>query len=74
MQNERDELIKVTFPALKNFCAQKGIFFTEIDLRWGITADQAEKGEVLNLCLQELDKCNYFINMIGNRYYKLYLY
>lgn len=37
-------------------------------IRWGITAEQAERGEVLDLCLKEIDKCNYFINMIGNRY------
>lgn len=35
---------------------------------WGITAEQSERGEVMELCLTEIDKCNYFINIIGNRY------
>ncbi len=47
----------------------QGIFFSEIDLRWGITAEQAERGEVLELCLREIDQCRpYFINFLGTRY------
>eukprot|EP01114_Cavostelium_apophysatum_P012931 TRINITY_DN3020_c0_g2_i1.p1 TRINITY_DN3020_c0_g2~~TRINITY_DN3020_c0_g2_i1.p1 ORF type:complete len:1203 (-),score=303.44 TRINITY_DN3020_c0_g2_i1:33-3641(-) len=69
MQKERDELVKRVFPVLKQECSSRGIFFTEVDLRWGITAEQSEKGEVLALCLQEIDKCRpYFVNFIGNRY------
>jgi ribosomal protein S8 len=33
MQQERDELIKLTFPTLKQYCAERGVFFNEIDLR-----------------------------------------
>lgn len=33
MQSERDELVKFTFPELKQICTSRGIFFTEIDLR-----------------------------------------
>jgi len=69
MQEERDQLIKHTFPQLRKFCSERGIFFSEIDLRWGITAEQSERGEVLGLCLQEIDKCRpYFINILGSRY------
>lgn len=69
MQDERDQLIKHTFPELRKFCSERGIFFSEVDLRWGITAEQSERGEVLGLCLQEIDKCRpYFINILGSRY------
>lgn len=34
MQTERDELVKHTFPELKQMCAARGIFFSEIDLRF----------------------------------------
>lgn len=33
MQQERDELIKIVFPTLKQYCAERGVFFNEIDLR-----------------------------------------
>eukprot|EP01102_Stenamoeba_stenopodia_P006997 TRINITY_DN1954_c0_g3_i1.p1 TRINITY_DN1954_c0_g3~~TRINITY_DN1954_c0_g3_i1.p1 ORF type:complete len:1117 (+),score=237.93 TRINITY_DN1954_c0_g3_i1:356-3706(+) len=69
MQDERDQLVKVTFPQLRSICVERGVFFSEVDLRWGITAEQAESGEVLDLCLSEIDRCRpYFINITGNRY------
>lgn len=33
MQSERDELVKSAFPTIKSFCSQRGVFFTEVDLR-----------------------------------------
>ena len=37
-------------------------------IRWGITAEQAQSGEVLDICLSEIDRCTYFINILGSRY------
>lgn len=34
MQRERDQLIKYVFPKLKQECSERGIFFTEVDLRF----------------------------------------
>jgi len=37
MMKERDYLIKEVFPEIRHRCNLKGIEFTEIDLRWGVT-------------------------------------
>jgi tetratricopeptide (TPR) repeat protein len=69
MQNERDSLVKNAFPKLKKICSERGIFFSEVDLRWGITEAQSESGQVLNLCLKEIDNCRpYFVSLLGDRY------
>lgn len=66
---ERDELVKTTFPALRDYCARKHIIFVDVDLRWGITEAEAEAGEVLPICLAEIDNCRpYFIGLVGERY------
>eukprot|EP01105_Mastigella_eilhardi_P025133 TRINITY_DN672_c0_g1_i5.p1 TRINITY_DN672_c0_g1~~TRINITY_DN672_c0_g1_i5.p1 ORF type:complete len:1260 (+),score=253.54 TRINITY_DN672_c0_g1_i5:269-3781(+) len=69
MQAERDYLVKNTFPKIRESCAKRAISFSEIDLRWGVTAEQSESGEVLGLCLEEIDNCRpYFLSLIGDRY------
>eukprot|EP01105_Mastigella_eilhardi_P002345 TRINITY_DN1285_c0_g1_i11.p1 TRINITY_DN1285_c0_g1~~TRINITY_DN1285_c0_g1_i11.p1 ORF type:complete len:1040 (+),score=182.05 TRINITY_DN1285_c0_g1_i11:363-3122(+) len=69
MQDERDALVKDTFPKIKEACAKRFIFFSEVDLRWGITEDQSEQGDLVGICLAEVDKCRpYFIGIIGERY------
>eukprot|EP00004_Rigifila_ramosa_P027026 TRINITY_DN861_c0_g1_i1.p1 TRINITY_DN861_c0_g1~~TRINITY_DN861_c0_g1_i1.p1 ORF type:complete len:1137 (-),score=238.54 TRINITY_DN861_c0_g1_i1:21-3431(-) len=69
MQTERDVLVKKVFPEIKNICGLNGISFTEIDLRWGITAEQAERGETVAVCMREIDNCRpYFVNILGSRY------
>ncbi|HEU4887070.1 MAG TPA: DUF4062 domain-containing protein, partial [Thermoanaerobaculia bacterium] len=65
MHEEREELIKRVFPRLRTLCAQRGASLQEVDLRWGITGDQAERGEVLPICLAEIDRCRpYFIGLL----------
>ena len=69
MQEERDELIKHIFPQLKQICLERGVFFTDIDLRWGITEEQAQKDEVIPICLNEIDNSRpFFIGILGDRY------
>lgn len=69
MQEEREELIKQVFPGLRRYGRQRGVDLVEVDLRWGITEAQANRGEVLALCIQEIDKCRpYFIGILGERY------
>ena len=45
MGKERDALVKHAFQALRKTCAERAIAFSEVDLRWGITQQQAERGE-----------------------------
>ncbi len=69
MQPERDALVRIAFPELRRRCRERGIEFAAIDLRWGITASQAERGEVLEVCLNEIDRCRpFFVGLLGDRY------
>eukprot|EP01130_Rhizamoeba_saxonica_P003562 TRINITY_DN1494_c0_g1_i2.p1 TRINITY_DN1494_c0_g1~~TRINITY_DN1494_c0_g1_i2.p1 ORF type:complete len:1252 (-),score=224.23 TRINITY_DN1494_c0_g1_i2:30-3785(-) len=69
MQVERENIIHNTFPMLRKHCSERGLFLTGIDLRWGITNEQSQSGNTLNLCLREIDRCRpYFVCLLGNRY------
>ena len=69
MQKERDILIRHVFPDVRHLCRSRGVGFTEIDLRWGVTEQQAERGEVLPVCIAEIENSRpYFIGLLGERY------
>jgi tetratricopeptide (TPR) repeat protein len=69
MMRERDLLVKEVFPELRRICAQRFVTFTEVDLRWGITEEQAAEGKVLPLCLAEIQRSRpYFLGLLGERY------
>ncbi|MEW6386990.1 MAG: tetratricopeptide repeat protein [Thermodesulfobacteriota bacterium] len=69
MQEERDHLVKHVFPELRRRCRERAVEFVEVDLRWGVTEEQANRGEVLPICLREIELCRpYFIGLLGERY------
>ncbi len=69
MQDEREQLIKHTFPQLRKLARERGVELTEIDLRWGITQQAAERGETIARCLGEIERSRpYFIGLLGHRY------
>lgn len=69
MQHERDALVKRAFPELRRRCRDRGLEFVDVDLRWGITEDQARDGQVIPICLDEIDRCRpYFVCLLGGRY------
>jgi len=69
MQEERDELVKRVFPQLRSLCERRGVAWGEVDLRWGVTDEQAAEGQVLPICLEEIRRCRpYFIGLLGERY------
>lgn len=69
MQEERDELMLRVFPALRKLCEVRGALWEEIDLRWGVTAEQIEEGRLLPICLAEVaDAWPFFIGVLGSRY------
>ncbi|MEP7235868.1 MAG: DUF4062 domain-containing protein, partial [Ignavibacteriota bacterium] len=45
LQPEREHLVKKIFPKFRALCRERGVEFTEIDLRWGITAEEAQTGK-----------------------------
>ena len=69
MHAERDHLVKVVFPRLRERLERYRVELIDIDLRWGITEAQANDGRVLELCLQQIDECRpYFVGLLGQRY------
>src|SRR3954454_20150133 len=69
MQAEREELIKRVFPQVRRMCEERGVGWSEVDLRWGVTDEQKAEGAVLPICLAEIDRSRpYFIGLLGQRY------
>ncbi len=69
MAAERDELVKFVFPRVRKLCEERGVAFGEVDLRWGITDEQKAEGQVLPICLAEIERTRpYFIGLLGERY------
>jgi len=69
MHAERDWLVKRVFPALRERLEKYRIHLVDIDLRWGITEEEAQKDQVLDLCLSQIDECRpFFIGILGERY------
>jgi tetratricopeptide (TPR) repeat protein len=66
---ERDLLVRQVFPALRARLQERFVELLDVDLRWGITAEQAERGEVLPICLAEINRSRpYFVGLLGERY------
>ena len=69
MQAERDYLAKVIFPELRERCLKIQVHLVDIDLRWGVTEEEAEQGKVLGVILEEIDRSRpFFIGILGERY------
>lgn len=69
MQEERDILMKRVFPRLSALASDRLVTMTPIDLRWGITGEDAQSGRVIELCLREIERCQpFFVGILGSRY------
>jgi telomerase protein component 1 len=55
MHAERDHLVRIVFPELKESCRKKRMHLIDVDLRWGVTEKDAEDGKALDICLDEID-------------------
>jgi hypothetical protein len=54
---------------VRKLCVQRGVAWSEVDLRWGITEEQAHRGDTLPLCLGEIDRCRpLFLSLLGERF------
>jgi|GEM_PF-3444755 len=66
---ERDLLVRKVFPELRRLCRERQVELIDVDLRWGITEDEAKQGRVLPICLAEIDRARpFFIGLLGERY------
>jgi hypothetical protein len=69
MHAERDWLVQRVFPALRERLEPYRVHLVDIDLRWGVTEDQANNDEVLGICLSQIHYCRpFFLGMLGERY------
>lgn len=69
LRDEREYLVKHIFPQVRARCEARAVGFVEVDLRWGITVEQAEGDGTLITCLSEVDNCRpFFIGLLAERY------
>ena len=68
MHGERDLLTRFVFPELRALAHHRQIRIYEVDLRWGITEQDARSQKALEICLREISKSHYFIGLLGQRY------
>ncbi len=75
-QAERERLRLEVWPGLRALCAERGASFHVVDLRWGISPRDSETHDTLDICLEEIRRCQLksprprpnFILMLGDRY------
>lgn len=71
---ERNALQEDVFPQLRAYCRKHGARFQAIDLRWGVSEEAALDQQTMNICLEELRRCQRtsprpnFIVLLGQRY------
>lgn len=66
---ERDLLVRRVFPGLRARLKDRFVELVDVDLRWGITTEEAERGEILPICLAEIDRSRpFFVGLLGDRY------
>jgi len=69
MHAERDHFVRMVFPELKARCRTKRLHLIDVDLRWGVSEEDAESGKALDICLDEIDSCRpYFLGLLAHRY------
>ncbi|GFO40942.1 telomerase protein component 1, partial [Plakobranchus ocellatus] len=68
MHGERDLLTRFIFPELRALARRMFINVYEVDLRWGITEEQSKENSALEICLQEVSRCQLFLGLLGERY------
>lgn len=69
LDSERTYLARQVFPRLRNMLMKYDITLMDIDLRWGITEEEAKSGKTVQLCLEQIENTKpFFIGILGNRY------
>jgi WD40 repeat protein len=74
LKAEREALQGHVFPKLRDLCFQHNCRFQAIDLRWGVSEEAALDQQTMNICLEELRRCQLttprpnFIILLGQRY------
>jgi hypothetical protein len=69
MHAERDYLVKQVFPELREWCEMRKLRLVDIDLRWGVTEEDATNHKnVVKVCLDRINECRpFFLCFLGQR-------
>ncbi|WP_091940428.1 DUF4062 domain-containing protein [Propionivibrio dicarboxylicus] len=71
---EREALHREVFRGLKQHCESAGFEFQAVDLRWGISKEAARQHRTIDICLEEIRRCQRlppkpnFIVLLGDRF------
>ena len=74
MKQERRILQQNAFPRLEKFCEENGARFQAVDLRWGINEESALNQKTLQICFNEIARCQKitskpnFLILLGDKY------
>jgi hypothetical protein len=74
MKEERSILQKKVFPKLEKFCEENGARFQAVDLRWGVNEESQLNQKTLEICLNEISRCQKispkpnFLILLGDKY------
>jgi len=68
MHGERDILTRVVLPEIRERAKHRRVNVYEVDLRWGVTEEESQSGKSMELCLDEVSRCQFFVGMLGDRY------
>ena len=74
MKEERSILQKKVFPKLEKFCEENSARFQAVDLRWGVNEESQLNQKTLEICLNEIARCQKispkpnFLILLGDKY------
>ncbi len=74
MKQERYLLQKDVFPKLERYCEERGAKFQAVDLRWGVSEESTLNQKTLDICLNEIARCQRlspkpnFLILLGDKY------
>ena len=74
MTQERRILQRDAFPRLEKFCEERGAKFQAVDLRWGVNEESALNQKTLQICFNEIARCQKisprpnFLILLGDKY------
>ena len=58
-------MVRLLIPTLYARLQSRFVDLIDIDLRWGITVEEAKRGDVLPICLSKIDRARpYFIGFL----------
>jgi hypothetical protein len=72
IEEERRAFARRELPRLQRICEARGVHLRLLDLRWGISQQQKEDQLLLDICLREIDRADFFVGFHATRYGTVY--